>query len=153
MNPASRFIHLVLLISGSLGIPLGVAEQQARAREPEPRDRFDLCMDTGEAARGSMDAMIQCLMDDLDRKDDELNEVYRATRNGLGPAARHQLQVSERRWIAARDKKCLNQAEQDGAGVWVQDSTISWYGCLIGETERRIKWLKTIDPKVSHMPS
>lgn len=97
---------------------------------------FDRCLNTGDARMGVMPAIFDCYRQELSRKDKQLNITYRAVRKNLTPAKQRELQVLERGWIAQRDKTC--KAEADGS----QDGQISWYGCLLQETERRIAWLK-----------
>ena len=87
---------------------------------------------------GVMPAMFDCGRNELSRQDEVLNDTYRAVRKNLAPAKQKQLQDLERRWIAQREKKCNAQADELGG----QDGTLSWYGCMIAETEQRIAWLK-----------
>lgn len=90
-----------------------------------------------------MSAMIDCEDEELARKNVILNRTYQAMRKQLNPVQRRNLVILERQWIAHRDQKCKAEAIDTGG----QDGQITWYGCMIDETEKRIKWLeaKTVD--------
>jgi uncharacterized protein YecT (DUF1311 family) len=99
---------------------------------------LDQCLNTGDAKMAVMSAMIDCDDKELARKNVILNRTYQATCKELNPAQRRNLVILERQWIAQRDQKCRAEAIEIGG----QDGQISWYGCMIGETEKRIKWLE-----------
>lgn len=104
------------------------------------------CVDSGKAARGSMSAIFECYRAEFIRKEVILNDTYQSLRKAVDPVQRRELQNLERRWITARDRKCMAQANQEG-GVEYDDGKLLWYGCQVRETERRITWLKNYGAK------
>lgn len=101
-------------------------------------DLFEQCLDTGDAKMAVMYAMIDCYDAELARKNVVLNRTYQDVRKKLDPAQRRHLVILERQWIAQRDQKCKAEAIEMGG----QDGQITGYGCMIDETEKRIKWLE-----------
>lgn len=97
------------------------------------------CLATSEAAQGATYAMVGCTYDEIDRQDARLNEAYRLVMRRLTPARRIILRIEERRWIAARDRRCEQAAaREDGDLVRLARS-----GCLLDETIQRRQYLET----------
>jgi len=125
---------LVVLVGMLAGVSPAVAQGSLATRPVS----IEQCLDAGDARMGVMREIIECYTDELSRKDRVLNSTYRSVRAGLVSAKKQELQSLERRWLALRDRKCKGEADKEGG----QDGTVVWYGCLIGETDKRIEWLK-----------
>ncbi|TAK76435.1 MAG: DUF1311 domain-containing protein [Gammaproteobacteria bacterium] len=81
-----------------------------------------------------------CVADEYQRVDAELNATYAKLLKSLDPIAQQKLKIAERRWIKHRDKECLASAEdEEGGSLYpiVLDS------CYIDAAEKRIKELKS----------
>ncbi|MDQ4420974.1 lysozyme inhibitor LprI family protein [Sphingobium sp. DEHP117] len=126
----------VLVFSGNAERTRAENVQNAQSIVPDP---FEQCLNTGDAKMAVMSAMIDCDDEELARKNVVLNQTYQVVRKKLNPAQQRHLVILERLWIAHRDQKCKAEALATGG----QDGQVTWYGCMIDETERRIDWLKS----------
>lgn len=97
------------------------------------------CLSSGSAALGVEIDIQNCYRSDLDMADAELNRVYRSVLINLKNAReRTRLRISERKWLADRDKRCWPNQGGDEGQLGVDKSL----RCLITETDRRTVWLK-----------
>lgn len=101
---------------------------------------FKACMATGDAAQGVTVAMHDCLSAEYARQDRVLNATYRAAMQRLPtPAAKVGLRALQRRWIAARERLCASQAEEQQGGSIVP---LIIDGCFTAEAIRRTAFLR-----------
>lgn len=139
MKEYTRSLCLAVTIAVMLlAPPKAFAQSDQNAQQSSPR-QLDQCLNAGDAKMGVMSAMIDCEDEELARKNVILNRTYQSIRKELNAAQRRHLMMLERQWIAHRDQKCKAEALATGG----QDGQVTWYGCMIDETERRIEWLKS----------
>ena len=115
------------------------------------KDAYTRCVETGAAARGEYPAMMDCVHDEIGRRDDELNALYQSLRRRLPPARMRQLRIEERAWIKARDVGCRKKSARESAGDeppddrdTSQDRMMFWSFCVLDETNNRITQLSRI---------
>lgn len=92
---------------------------------------YDHCMASGEAAQGVQSAVRDCIGAEYNRRDAELNRVYRAKMAGLVPERQSALRSDERRWLQLRELKCAVPA--GGGTLQLSEATY----CAAAETMHR----------------
>lgn len=97
-------------ILATLLLPVAIADasttQERAAIPPVAEDIFTRCLDTGDAARGSMGGIIACEREEFARVDAELNRVYRLALAKTSGKARQRLIARERAWIDRKVRRC-----------------------------------------------
>ena len=129
-----KFNFLSFIISLNLFFPLS---SYATGRpEPSFSKRYDICADKSE---GVTVKLRECLGDEFERQDQELNRIYKALTPKLSPKNRQILLKSERAWIAYRDTTCEFESSGEEGGTF-------WYlihgECRVRQTLYRIEDLK-----------
>jgi len=86
------------------------------AGRPDPSfsKRYDVCADKSE---GVTVKMRECLGEEFERQDQELNRIYKALVQTLSPNNRLILQKSERAWITYRDAACDFEGSSESGGT------------------------------------
>jgi len=129
-----KFIFLSLIILFYFICPL----ESYAARRPEPSfsKRYDVC---AEKSEGVTVKLRECLGDEFERQDQELNRIYKSLMPKLSAKNRQILQKSERAWIAYRDSTCEFEASTESGGSleFIIDGE-----CRVGQTLYRIEDLK-----------
>jgi uncharacterized protein YecT (DUF1311 family) len=90
-------------------------------------------------ASGSTLPMRQCMGDEHDAWDKQLNEVYQALMGSRSAAAKTQLRDDERAWLKRTQHSC-DHAGDDEAGGTLQNVEIDQ--CYLDETIRRTVYLR-----------
>jgi uncharacterized protein YecT (DUF1311 family) len=125
---------LSLMILFSFVMPM--SSHAAGRPEPSFSKQYDLCANKSE---GVTVKLRECLGDEFERQDKELNRIYKALSPKLSPANRLILQKSERAWITYRDATCDFEGSSESGGTL--EFTINGE-CRIRQTLYRIEDLK-----------
>ncbi len=110
-----RSRHILLFVALALAFP-----SVAAAREPDvPNVRFSTDYERCVAQDNSHAHMENCLQQERDRAENELNATWRAALTRLPPARRLRLRSEERQWIARREQACdaIYQEMNNGNGA------------------------------------
>ncbi len=100
-------------------------------------DGYAACMDKAQT-NGEFSACGNAM---LDRREAELNRVWKETIKALDKDARDALVVEERLWAAYKDKSCAYLT----TGFFGRDGqTVHVYTCLEGVIDQRIEYLQNI---------
>lgn len=86
----------------------------------------------------NVDALQECLANELLVADKELNRMYVRLRDNIGDAERDLLKQAESNWINSRDTDCEFEAESVTGGNAYQPVYMS---CMISRTKARTKQL------------
>ena len=121
----------LLALSLLLWIGVPVSAQEARFSK-----QYDACMNARDARNGVQSAMNDCAQKEYSRQDDRLNTLWKSVMQSRKPDQRTSLRLSQRRWIASRDKICKSEEEYMGS----LDIMI-YYNCMTSETIKRSKFL------------
>lgn len=78
-----------------------------------------------------------CAEDNYKQADSDLNQAWSALPDGT----RTKLRPEQRDWIAARDKKCKDDAAEAEGGSM---QPLLYFGCMTDETKKRTRWLQTL---------
>lgn len=120
-------------------MPGPAAAHEGMVSGPWPQSapsNLEHCLETGEAARGVMPAIMECQRDEFRRVDGELNRLYNRIRARLSVSEKRRLLISERQWINRRRTRCTPEADP------AQDQVVDALFCDINETNGRIQWLR-----------
>ena len=99
-------------------------------------DAFGRCLSGKRAQAGEFPAILDCYTADYRREDRRLNAAYRRALSGFSTARRRRIIDDQRRWIKARDKRCMSAATADG-DLDTQDGRLAELSCLTLETSRQ----------------
>lgn len=107
--------------------------------------QFDKCMNTGLAARGNAQGIVDCAKAEFNRQSDMLDSLYAIKINGdLSRSRKIPSFYRKDRRNAYLDKLCDRQArsagELPGYSMW----TIIYHGCLVSEAGEMIKKLERL---------
>ncbi|WP_366145931.1 lysozyme inhibitor LprI family protein [Acidovorax sp.] len=86
-----------------------------------------------------VDALNECLGDELGIADKALNSTYAELRRKLAPERQEVLKKAETAWIALRDNDCDFEASAAVGGTAYQSLNLS---CQIEATKRRLRLLQ-----------
>ncbi len=104
---------------------------------------FDLCMKSGDAARGVTAGMMDCLGSENTRQDARLNHAYKMVMGRLDASRKATLRGLQRSWLKERESTCHAAMEELGGGT---ASAIVYSNCFLDETIKRTLWLKDYRP-------
>ena len=132
MGVKSNFFSLIcvsILISPLSAYAVGRAD-------PPFSKQYEVC----SKKAGAVDpALRECLGEEFERQDQELNRIYKALTPKLSPKNRQILLKSERAWIAYRDTTCEFESSGEEGGTF-------WYlihgECRVRQTLYRIEDLR-----------
>ncbi|MFG6668714.1 lysozyme inhibitor LprI family protein [Halomonas sp. HNIBRBA4712] len=126
-----------LLLSGALLSSLpALAMAQDVSADALYSAAYDTCM---EEAKGVTAGMVECIAEEFERQDTQLNEVYVALRGDLSGERRKALRDAQRRWISYRDANCGFYASADGTLARVSGNL-----CMLRETAERARELESM---------
>jgi len=121
--------RLVLLL------PLALAGSLAFAAPAQADPEYDRC---SEAARSNPD-FSACGVAMIERREAELNRVWKLANDGLHPAVKQALLEEQRAWVAYKDKSCrtwtTGQLGREG-------QVIHFYVCRADVIDQRINFLE-----------
>lgn len=130
-------------------VPVSPAPSDTAGQQPTPDQQaadhafgpdYKRCLSIGDAAQGIQSALQECIGDEWERRDAELNQVYRAKMASLPPDRRDALRADERAWLKAIDRKCV-YTKDDGT---LQRFEATY--CDARETMRRTQALRDMQP-------
>lgn len=100
-------------------------------------DGYDVCMETAV----TNPAFVACGTELLDRREAELNRVWKVAAADLDRPTRAALLAEQRVWIAYKDKSC-NYWRTGTFGR--EGQSVHFYTCRAGVIDARIAYLETI---------
>ncbi len=95
---------------------------------------YDLCMDHSD---GVTTRMIECIGEEHQRKDQQLNQNYQHLMTGLSAERKTQLRNVQRKWMAYRDANCQFYADPDGGSL----ARVEANACMLRMTAARAEEL------------
>jgi uncharacterized protein YecT (DUF1311 family) len=122
-------------------LALTIAAPSAAKTDVEKRytKAYDICMSSGDAARGVQPAMNDCASEEYARQDSRLNKVYVAKMGRQSAAGKTKLRGLQRGWIKTRDQKCIaEEKEYEGGSI----APLIFLTCKTNETIMRVMWLE-----------
>lgn len=131
--------NLILPLALTAGLAFPAAAQWPAPVERQLSQRYNDCMETGDAGMGVTSGMMECSGQEISRQDDRLNQAYRMTMQRLSPARKTKLRADERAWINRRDAGCRREAKVYEGGT---AAALNQVQCLLRETIARRLWLE-----------
>ena len=127
---------MIRLILPLLAAAAGIAIAGPAHADPD----YDTCL---EASESNAD-YATCGSAMLDRREAELNRVWKRVNAGLDPAVKQALLVEQRAWVAYKDKSCLTWT----TGFFGREGqVINFYVCREDVIDKRIAYLENLgDP-------
>lgn len=101
---------------------------------PSVSKSYDLCMDHSD---GVTTRMIECIGEEHQRKDQQLNQNYQHLMTGLSAERKTQLRNVQRKWMAYRDANCQFYADPDGGSL----ARVEAKACMLRMTAARAEEL------------
>jgi uncharacterized protein YecT (DUF1311 family) len=122
----TALLGLLLLATGTLPLS-GAAVSPA----------LKTCLASGDAARGVNAAMKACTQAELQRRDQDLNRMYKKNMARLSAAARNRLRQTQRDWIKRRDANCEPNLSPEAGSL----GSLDYLDCMIDETIKQTRRL------------
>jgi uncharacterized protein YecT (DUF1311 family) len=128
--------HLVVLgIAYFLGTSIAAAENNR-----ELTQEYLACLDK---ANGVTFSMIDCIVAETSRQDNQLNANYKRLTSKISPKRKEALLNAQRAWIRFRDSNCNFYGDPEGG----TSARLSANECLLNATADRAKELKLLIPE------
>jgi uncharacterized protein YecT (DUF1311 family) len=128
--------HLVVLgIAYFLGTGIVAAENNR-----ELTQEYLTCLDK---ANGVTFSMIDCIVAETSRQDNQLNANYKRLTSKISPKRKEALLNAQRAWIRFRDSNCNFYGDPEGG----TSARLSANECLLNATADRAKELKLLIPE------
>jgi uncharacterized protein YecT (DUF1311 family) len=127
--------HLVVLgVAYFLGTSIAAAENNR-----ELSQEYLTCLDK---ANGVTFSMIDCIVAETSRQDNQLNDNYKRLISKISPKRKEALLNAQRAWIRFRDANCNFYGDPEGG----TSARLSADECLLNATADRAKELKLLIP-------
>jgi uncharacterized protein YecT (DUF1311 family) len=127
--------HLVVLgVAYFLGTSIAAAENNR-----ELSREYLTCLDK---ANGVTFSMIDCIVAETSRQDNQLNDNYKRLISKISPKRKETLLSAQRAWIRFRDANCNFYGDPEGG----TSARLSADECLLNATADRAKELKLLIP-------
>lgn len=122
-------------VIAALVLAVPAPAQTASEAEHRYSRTYRSCINTGDAALGMTQAIVECAADEFKRQDANLNRIYRVAIAGQSGAGMRRLRNQQRAWIARRDARC---APARSGTIDRINRTL----CMLSETTKRTIWLE-----------
>jgi len=126
-----------VLILGLIAPGIASAKVQTATRYSH---EYNICMHSGDAAKGVDPAMMDCTRQEIDRQNDRLNQTYKRVLARLDTTQKVTLRAIERAWISKRDSHCQKESASEEGGTL---ANLIYSGCILDETIKQTIWLET----------
>jgi uncharacterized protein YecT (DUF1311 family) len=125
---------VVLGVAYFLGTSIAAAENNR-----ELSQEYLTCLDK---ANGVTFSMIDCIVAETSRQDNQLNDNYKRLISKISPKRKEALLSAQRAWIRFRDANCNFYGDAEGG----TSARLSADECLLNATADRAKELKLLIP-------